>query len=185
MKKDSLKQKYLVYKVRQSKDAEAYGNLYDFYVERIYRFIFFKVNSQEIAEDLTSEVFLKTWEYINKTDKKINNLNALFYKVARNSVIDHYRSKKIESYDSDEDLMEKIEEKRNFADEVETKLEMESLQKHLTKLKDIYREVLILRFVEEFSISEIAELMEKSSGNVRVLLHRATEALKNLAGENQ
>ncbi|MFA6537252.1 MAG: sigma factor, partial [Patescibacteria group bacterium] len=80
MKKASLKEKYLIYKVRQSKDAEAYGKLYDYYVERIYRFIFFKVNNVETAEDLTSEVFLKTWEYINKTNKKISNLNALFYR---------------------------------------------------------------------------------------------------------
>ena len=155
---------------------------YDLYVERIYRFILFKVSVPESPKfDLRG--FLKTWEYINKTDKKISNLNALFYRVARNSVIDYYRTKKNESYDSDEELMEKIIDKRNFVEELEVKMDVESLEKHLSKLKDIYREVLILRYVEEFSISEIAELMEKSSGNVRVLLHRATETLKSFIEE--
>ena len=73
MKRLSLKEKSLLYKVREKQDAVAYGELYDYYVTRIYRFIFFKVRTKEEAEDLTSEVFLKTWEYINSTKKSIKN----------------------------------------------------------------------------------------------------------------
>jgi RNA polymerase sigma-70 factor, ECF subfamily len=183
MKKASLKEKYLIYRVRQNKDAEAYGQLYDFYVDRIFRFVLFKVATQEIAEDLTSEVFLKTWEYINKTDKKIGNLNALLYRVARNVVIDHYRARNKDFVTSDEDFMKQIADKRNVETEVDVSLDISSIEDHLAKLKDVHREIIVLKYIEEFSITEIAEVLEKSKGNVRVLLHRAMKALKDIAGE--
>ena len=185
MNKASLKEKFLIYKVRLNKDAESYGKLYDYYVDRIFRFILFKVATSEIAEDLTSEVFLKTWEYINGTPKKIGNLNALLYKVARNCVIDYYRSKNREAVCTDEECFENIcDERSDLENETAVKLDVQSIEKHLAKLKDAYREVIILKYVEDFSISEISELMDKSNGTVRVLLHRALKALKDIAGEN-
>ncbi len=183
MDKASLKEKFLIYQVRQNKDAESYGQLYDFYVDRIFRFIFFKVSSQEIAEDLTSEVFLKTWEYINKTDRKIGNFNALLYRVARNAVIDHYRSKNKDFIGTDEEYMERIQDDRNLEEEVNIKIEVKSIEAHLTKLKEIHREIIILKYIEEFSIAEISEILDKGKGSVRVLLHRALQALKEIAGE--
>ncbi|MBI5077433.1 RNA polymerase sigma factor [Candidatus Falkowbacteria bacterium] len=184
MKRASLKEKFLIFKVKQNKDAEAYGMLYDYYVERIFRFIFFKVSSSEIAEDLTSEVFLKTWEYINRTTEKIGNFNALLYRVARNAVIDHYRSKGRTIVNiTDEELFEQIADKRDLEKEADTQLEIENVRNHLKKLKDIYQEVITLKYIEEFSIAEIAEIMEKKKGAVRVLLHRALKALKEIAGE--
>ena len=166
--------------MKQSKDADAYGQLYDFYVDRIYRFILFKVPGPEEAEDLTSEVFLKTWEYVNKTTKKIQNINALFYRVARNSVIDYYRTRKFDTSISDEDNFKQIQDKRNLVDDTATKIEVEDVKLSLLKLKDEYREIIILKHIEEFSISEIADILSKSTGNVRVLLHRATKALKEI-----
>lgn len=183
MSKHSFKEKYLIFKVRQTKDAAAYGELYDYYVDRIFRFILFKVATQEEAEDLTSEVFLKTWEYINKTGKRIQNLNALFYRVARNCVIDFYRSRQSNKQVTDEEYLEQIQDERDMERELNTKVEIQNLQQYLKKLKDVYREVLILKYIEEFSISEIANITEKSKGNVRVLLHRATQALKDLMEE--
>ncbi|MBU1131828.1 hypothetical protein KKC32_01060, partial [Patescibacteria group bacterium] len=128
MKRTSLKEKYLIFKVRQNKDANAYGQLYDYYVDRIFRFILFKVATTEEAEDLTSEVFLKTWEYINNTGKKIKNLNALLYKIARNKVIDYYRTKARHAVHSDEELMKRIEDQRNLLAEIETRLDVKSAE---------------------------------------------------------
>jgi len=62
-------------------------------------------------------------------------------------------------------------------------MEIQSIEVHLSKLKDDYREVIILKYIEEFSITEIAEVTGKSKGNVRVLLHRALKAIKEIAGE--
>lgn len=185
MHKSSLKEKYLIFKVRQNKDADAYGQLYDYYVDRIFRFILFKVSSIEEAEDLTSEVFLKTWEYVNNGAGKIKNLNALLYKVARNAVIDHYRAKSSNAVATDEERMELIQDKRDLEGEANAKIEILNIEKHLAKLKDAYREVIILKYVEEFSIGEIAEIVDKSRGNVRVLLHRALQALREISGEQK
>ena len=184
MKRSSIKEKYLIFKVKQNKDADAYGQLYDFYVDRIYRFILFKVSTVEEAEDLTSEVFLKTWEYINKTNKKVQNINALFYRVARNSVIDFYRTRKFENSISEQDQLKQIQDRRNLAEETEAKMEVEDMQKSLLKLKDEYREIIILKHIEDLSISEIAEILDKTVGNVRVLLHRAIAALKEIKNKS-
>ena len=97
-----------------------------------------------------------------------------------NAVIDYYRSKSKDANLIDEDQMLLIEEKRNIREEVEVSLDIENLQPYLLKLKDTYREVIILKYIEEFSIKEISSIIDKSSGNVRVLLHRALAALKEI-----
>jgi len=183
MNKNSLKEKYLVYKVRLSKDAEAYGQLYDIYIDRIFRFVFFKVSSKEEAEDITSEVFLKTWEYLCGNSREVQHFSALIYRVARNAVIDFYRSRNSHYRPTDEEQMEQIEDTRNMISEIDEKMDVASIEKHLSKIKDTYKEILLLKYIEEFSIAEIAEIMNKSKTNIRVLLHRAVKALKDVAGE--
>lgn len=183
MNKHSLQEKFLIYKVRQHKDADAYGKLYDYYVDRIFRFVYFKVGTKEEAEDLTSEVFLKTWEYVNKTNNKIKNFNALIYRVARNVVIDHYRTRHKETKATDEEQLLKIQDKRNVEEEVNVRMSVEDIEKKLSYLKENYREVIILRYIEEFTIPEIAEITGKNKANVRVLIHRGLQALKDVAKE--
>jgi RNA polymerase sigma-70 factor, ECF subfamily len=181
MSANSLQEKFLIYKVRQNKDAEAYGKLYDYYVDRIYRFVYFKINSQEDAEDITSEVFLKAWEYINTTNKKIENFNALIYRVARNSVIDYYRNRKINVSTDDEENLIQIQDKVNVAENVDQVLDRTNIEKLLSNLKETYRDVILLRFIEDYSIAEISEITGKSKANVRVLLHRGIQALKEIS----
>jgi len=82
-----------------------FSKIYDRYIDKIYRFIFFKVNSQEIAQDLTSETFLKGWESF-KNGTKIENPQAYLYKTARNLVIDFYREKgKVQIVSADNPLI--------------------------------------------------------------------------------
>ena len=179
MNKHIIKQKLLLYKIRKNKDPESFALLYDIFVEKIYRYIFFKVNKAEDAEDLTSEVFLKTWQYLI-TDKKVGNFNALVYQIAKHIIVDFYRKKSQAEFTNEEDLLLGIEENKSLADQIEKKLEFENVGHLLKKLKDEYREVIILRFVEELSIDEIAKIISKTKGNVRVMLHRALSALKEL-----
>ena len=184
-----LKEKYLFLKLRASRDPEVYGKLYDIYVDQIYRFIYFKVSSKEEAEDLTAEVFLRTWQYIKEMGADaIDNLQAFLYQTARNAVIDFYRTRgskeemlvraelqgegqlKIELEDSKQDLLEKIQ----------LSSDMEEVRKALQRLREEYREVVVLRFIEEMSVKETAEILKKSEGAVRVLLHRALGALREI-----
>lgn len=185
MKPGALNDKILYLRL-QDKDKEAFIKAYDLYLDSIYRFIFFKVGSKEEAEDLTSSVFLKTWDYIQTNKlKEFKTLKSLLYKVARNTVIDHYRkqSQRQEvSLDQGEEMtIDVVDEKADPIGAFELAADYESLEKKLSELKDEYREIILLKYVDELSIAEIANVLNKSQGNVRVLIFRAVNALKKIA----
>lgn len=175
-----LKEKFLLFRIRAKKDPEAFGMVYDAYVKQIYRFVYFKVSSAEQAEDLTSETFLKAWQYL-KEKREVPHLQALLYSIARSVVIDHYRRTACERGDvpaDDERLSELAEAgSEKLLREVETKFDMTRVIEKLRGLKDEYRDVVIMRYLDEMTTGEIAEALGKSASNVRVLLHRATKAL--------
>lgn len=177
-----IEEKLLLYKIKKS-DREAFVKAYDLYVNQLYRFIYFKVGSREEAEDLCSAVFLKTWNYILENSlEEHKTLKALLYKIARNLIIDNYRKNKNKetiSLDGDQGV-EIIDQKPNAAKAMELKTDILVLETKLPELKDEYREVIILRFVNELSIKEIADILDKSKGNIRVLIFRALKALKEL-----
>jgi RNA polymerase sigma-70 factor (ECF subfamily) len=191
----SLKEQYLFLKLRVSRDPEVYGKLYDIYVGQIYRFIYFKVPRKEEAEDLTGEVFLKTWQYINEVGAEaIDNLRAFLYQTARNAVIDFYRSSghkeflslPEENADEEKPGMEIVDPKQDLVEKVELASDLHEVKKALQKIREEYREIIVLRFVEEMSVKETAEILGKSEGAIRVLLHRAVAALKGaVAQENK
>jgi len=170
----------------QNKDHEAFGQFYDLYVDKIYRFIFFKVNSAEDAKDLTSEVFLKTWQYI-KNDKAIKNLNAFIYMVARNCVIDLYRQRARKG-DNEEFIGEAnlaLPGGDNQLLKHIRQAELAEALKALSVLKDEYREVIVLHYLNELSAREISQILDKSPGAVRVLLYRALNALKSTINKSK
>lgn len=186
----SLKEQYLFLKLRATRDPEVFGKLYDIYVDQIYRFIYFKVGRKEEAEDLTGDVFLKTWQYINEMGSEvIDNLRAFLYQTARNAVIDFYRSRDQREFvalpeeDDEKPTMEIVDEKQDLVEKIELASDLEEVKKALQKIREEYREVIILRFVEEMSVKETAEILGKSEGAVRVLLHRAVAALKEEAAQ--
>jgi len=181
MKKRNYKIRYLLFQARNQKDPEAFGKIYDLYADQIFRFIRFKVNTDETAQDITSDVFLKVWQYIQESEKKIENFNALIYRVARNNVVDYYRKKSREYHLSASDQLENIiEDRENLIEKVDQEIDMEQIESKLKLLKEEYREVIILRYIEELSISEIAEILDKTKSNVRVLIHRALKTLKEI-----
>ena len=185
-----------------------FEKIYDKYITPIYRFVFLKVNSQEIAEDITSEVFLKAWKAFknkeihfsknslfsvlqskirksknNKTQKKIKNPRAFLYQVARNLVIDYYRNKnktKITSIESyQQEYHQDIEDPRiNLEKEIFLSLEIKQIRNNLANIKQDYQDVIIWHYLDDLSIQEIAEIFNKSEQAVRVTLHRALKALR-------
>jgi len=188
MKGNSLKSKYLLFRAK-NKDPESFTKVYDLYVERIYRFIFFKIANPEDAQDLTSEVFLKTWQYIND-GKDIKNLNAFFYKIARNLIIDHYRKSSLSQQNisletEKENLEQQVKVAQDELKQIENKLAVENIESKLRELKDEYREVIILRYIDGLSINEIADVVGKKKGTIRVLLYRALNTLKDLMPDQE
>jgi len=178
--KNPLAEQILFLQVK-NRDKEAYARFYDLYAERIYRFIYFKVNSVVDAQDLTSEVFLKLWQTI-KNGKEIKKLNAFIYIIARNSVIDFYRHKS--RRESKEQAIDGAiplfiaDEKNDLLKKQLIDSDLATVVQGLGNLKDEYREVIILRFMDELSVAEIAKILKKSSGAVRVIIYRALKALK-------
>jgi len=154
-----------------------FSSIYDKYVDKIYRFIFIKVSSQEIAEDLCSETFLRGWQ-VFKEREDIENPPAFLYQIARNLIIDHYREKgkaKIVSaeYTPILDPREGLEEKANLSSD------LEGVRRSLANLKGDYQDVIIYRYLDELSVPEIAKILNKSEGTIRVTLHRALKTLKD------
>jgi len=185
MSSHKLQEKFLLLKLKLNPaDTEAYARLYDLYVDKIYRFILFKVNHKEIAQDLTADVFLKVWQYL-QNNKKLGYFKALLYQSARNLVIDHYRQKAKRKVVKDEDVMKNIIDERgnSIVEELEIKSEIKGLDYFFRKLKPEYQEILILKYIENYPSAEIAKILDKSRGNVRVLAHRALKLLQTLINE--
>lgn len=188
MSRNTIAEKLLLLKLRTTEDPEAFAKLYDTYAKRIYSFVFFKVSNREEAEDITSEVFLKAWRYINEK-KKIESFSGLLYKLARNSVIDLYRSKSRQketlsiNTEIEIELGDGGKWKEDLGDELVNKLEMQKIVGALQKLKQEYREVVTLRYVDELEVSEIAEITGKGHIAIRVTLHRGLKKLKELLSQ--
>lgn len=185
----SLVDRYLLFRIRQHQDPQAFARLYDRYVSAIYRFVLLKLPSKEDAEDITSEVFLKSWNYLQE-HQDIRQIRALLYRIARNAIADWYRSKSI-TPDRSLAVTIRIDEPstNNRADIsdaghgqmiIEARAELSMVMGKLERLKDDYRDVLTLRLIDGLPFIIIADIMNKSPGNVRVLYHRAKKALDAL-----
>jgi len=178
----TIAEKLLLYKLRVKQDPEAYAALYDIYVKQIYRFVFFKVSSHEEAEDITSEVFLKAWHYI-QDNKEIKSFSGLLYRMARNCIIDLYRLKASKPEVYTEEPVEIGDGGQWYAD-LNTNIEAKKIIHVLKKLKQEYQEIITLKYVDELEISEIAEITGKGQIAVRVTLHRALKKLKEIMAQN-
>ena len=160
-----------------SNPREIFSQIYDQYIEKIYRFIFLKVNSREIAEDLCSETFLRGWNVFKEDKNKVENPQAFLYQIARNLVVDHYREKGRTQFVSTDNVP--ITDPRvNLEEESLWRSDLHTIKVGLINLKQEYQEVVIWHYIEDLSIPEIAKMINKEEGTVRVILHRALKSLK-------
>jgi RNA polymerase sigma-70 factor (ECF subfamily) len=163
----------------QKGDKDAFSDLYDLFVDPIYRYVFFRVNKDD-AEDLIEQVFLKVWENIGKyKNTKESRFSSWVFRIAHNLVIDYYRNNKIKDvFELDLDIPT-FDREHNPLLKTEDKLNVILLRKALNKLKKNYREFLILKFINELSNKEIADLLDKTEGGLRILQLRSLRALKS------
>lgn len=177
---NSLSEKLLLFRMRLKPDPEAFGKLYDLYVSRIYRFVYFKIPSVEDAQDVTSETFLRFWNHV-ADGKPVEHVAALLYRIARNLVSDFYRARSVEniSIDATPEIERLLSDARGLV-KIEQSMDVGQVLSALRLLKDEYREIIILRYVDELTNAEIGEVLGKAPGNVRVLTHRALETLREL-----
>ncbi len=180
-----LNEKILLYRIRTADDREAFAVIYDAYVQPLYRFVYFRLGSREEAEDVTSEIFMKAWQYLRdrEREEEIRSLKHLLYGIARNAVVDRYRARARQKQVSLNDAME-IQDTKNIAATFEQDEAVRTLMAQVKKLKQEYQDVIFLRYVEGLSVGDIAAVQGKGTTNVRVLLHRAVKKLRAIAGTN-
>ena len=171
--------------VKQAKsgDSEAFAQLYDLYAPNIFRFVYAQMPDRMDAEDLTAEVFLQAWRSLASYQERGYAFSAFLYRIARNQIADFYRKKRKEIVNSE--FLEQISDERmSLSSALALKQEHQDLYKKLSNLHENYRVVLVLRFLNELSPKEIAQVMKRSEGAVRVLQHRALSALRELVDDH-
>jgi RNA polymerase sigma-70 factor (ECF subfamily) len=160
----------------------AFGELYRRHLAPIYRYIRSRVGSDREAEDLTEEVFLKSFEALNTYVERGAPYSAYLYRIARNLVVDHYRSRNLPL------PLDEVDRLEDPASAVETNLvqkeSVHELMRGLAALGASQREVIRLRILVGLSTEEVAAWLGKKPSTVRVLLHRALKALRQEIGVN-
>lgn len=154
-------------------DQEAFSSLYNLHVKRIYDFLFFKTFNKELAEDLTSQVFLKVLKSIKNFSS--DNFSAWLYTIARNILIDHYRShKETKNIDDCWDLLADADVLKEVSDSIA----LEKISKIMKSLSTIERDLLLMRLWSDLSFKEIAQILGKNEGAVKVAFARALNKLR-------
>lgn len=155
--------------------ADTFLKAYDEHSDGLFRYALFKTSDREIALDITQDGFMRVWEYIQKGND-VENIKALLYRTIGNLIIDHYRRKKSESLDK------LVEGGHDWGHDIREAIEMtllsEDVWKYVELLNDRHREIITLRYMNDLSIKEIAEMIDESENTVSVRIHRALEKLR-------
>lgn len=171
--------KFLAFRVFRARDGEAYRQLYQEYRDAVYRFLALKLPRHEDVDEVGSDVFLRGWEYM--TSNMVEYPQALFYKIAENLIAAFYQQRARRPQEALTDAMEEtIPGQTSLAEEVAAADGMAKLLEKIDQLKDEYRQVLLLKYVDELSVEEIAVQLGKTANNVRVILFRARESIKKI-----
>lgn len=171
-----MREQFLLYRLRVHRDADAYRELYEKYHLRIVRYIRARAPMEDV-EELVACTFEKMFIYASANS--IKSFNALLYTMARTTVASYFRDKDrrptigldLEKHD--------VESSDRPVDEViDIDTDIGRLKKVLKTLNAQYRDILIMRYMQEMEISEIAQALGKTPNNVRVIIHRALASLK-------
>src|SRR3989338_4657432 len=144
-------------------NPDEFMKVYDAHVDAIFRHCYFRVFDRERARDLVQETFLKTWEYLAQ-GRKIENIRAFLYRVATNLIIDDSRRKKEISLEqlSESGFDPAAEEK----EEITATIDRDFLLKKLEEIDPLHCEILIMRYVDDISIKEMAKILEERENTI-------------------
>jgi RNA polymerase sigma-70 factor (ECF subfamily) len=167
----------------QQGDAEAFGQIYDAYVDSIYRYLYYRVGSHSLAEDLTSETFLRALRRIDSFTWQGKDIGAWFVTIARNLVTDHLKSSRFRLEVSTADMLDADHADDGIEEEVLGRLQSAVLLDAVRRLKPEQQECIVLRFLQGLSVAETSAVMRRSEGAVKQLQLRAVRALAKLVPE--
>ena len=168
----------------QAGEAEAFGLIYDRYVDTVFRFVYFRVGNRQLAEDLTSDTFLRALKRIGSFTWQGRDLGAWLVTIARNLVADHFKSGRYRLEVTTGDVLDADREDRGPEGSPEA-----AVVEHITnvalltavkQLNPEQQECIVLRFLQGFSVAETAQSMGKNEGAIKALQYRAVRALARL-----
>ena len=161
-------------------DTDAFADLYDRYVGVVYRYVFHRVGSHSLAEDLTSETFLRALRAIRGFSWQGRDIGAWFTTIARNLITDHVKSSRFRLEVTTADLLDMDRGTAGPEDDVLSRLEAERLMAAVRSLAPQQQECIALRFLHGFSVAETARVLGRSEGAVKQLQLRAVRTLARL-----
>jgi RNA polymerase sigma-70 factor (ECF subfamily) len=170
----------------QQGDAKAFGELYDRYVDTVYRYVLFRVGDRTLAEDLTSETFLRALRRITSVSYQGRDVGAWFITIARNLVLDHVKSSRyrLEVTTSDvADAPVRAGVTSGPENEVVAAATNAELMRCIARLNPDQQECIMLRFMQGLSVAETAAHMGRNEGAIKALQHRAVRRLAQLLPE--
>jgi RNA polymerase sigma-70 factor, ECF subfamily len=152
------------------------SSLYELYADALFRFVYWKTSNKDVALDIVQDTFTKTWDYLQKGGE-LDNSKAFLYRVAGNLIIDYRRKKKSLSLDYVIETGGDIDAEDLGHQRAIARIEFEQLHDILASLSEKERTMITLRYIEDMSISEIAETLKERPNTVSVTIHRAIEKL--------
>ena len=167
----------------QGGDAEAFGEIYDHYVGMVHRYVYHRVGDRTMAEDVTSETFVRALRRIDSLSFQGRDVGAWLVTIARNIVFDHVKSSRYRLEVTTADMRDADTATDGPEDAVVQRLTNEALVECIRKLGPEQQECLTLRFLQGLSVSETAQVMGKRDGALKALQHRAEKRLAGLLPE--
>ncbi|MEU1756400.1 ECF subfamily RNA polymerase sigma factor, BldN family [Micromonospora matsumotoense] len=168
----------------QAGEAEAFGLIYDRYVDTVFRFVYFRVGNRQLAEDLTSDTFLRALKRIGSFTWQGRDLGAWLVTIARNLVADHFKSGRYRLEVTTGDVLDADREDRGPEGSPEAAVVEHitnvALLTAVTRLNPEQQECIVLRFLQGLSVAETARAMGKNEGAIKALQYRAVRALARL-----
>ena len=146
------------------------------YSDDLFRYSYFKTSDIEVAQDLVQDTFMKSWDQIVKGND-LENIKAFFYKVLNNLIIDYYRKKKSASLES---LSEDTNFEPSFSESTEDRIDTEKSLLVLDEIGDSYKDVILMRYIQELSLKEISEITGEAPNTIAVKIHRGLKKAKEI-----
>ena len=161
----------------QAGDAEAFGLLYDRYLDLVYRYVYYRVGTKSLAEDLVSETFLRALRRIGTFEWQGRDFAAWLITIARNLIADHYKSGRFRLEVSTADMLDADRADEGIESGVLEGITNAVILEAVKKLNDEQQECVVLRFLQGLSVLETAQAMGKSEGAIKALQYRAVRTL--------
>jgi RNA polymerase sigma-70 factor (ECF subfamily) len=176
---DAARMLALVEKAQEG-DGEAFGRLYDAYMDTVYRYIYYRVSSKALAEDLTQETFLRALRRISTFTWQGRDFGAWLVTIARNLVADHFKSSRHRLEVPTGEMLDSDESVASPEESVLAYLSNRALLDAVKQLNSQQQECVTLRFLHGLSVAETAQIMGKNDGAIKTLQYRAIRTLARL-----